>query len=880
VSQAIASTRVWLLRRVLLLRRLPAALALLAATPGIAHGQSVSRTLGGDVAAPVAQGLVVAHGEHPASAALSLNVSLAVREPVQLEELIQAASMPGSPDYGRYLTQAQYDARYAPSNAEVEAVASWLTGQGLEVTGTSPDNSIVHALAPASAVEHAFATKIDDYTLAGREFYANVSGPSLPSDLHVNWVGGLSNYEVAKAADTCTESVCGYTGNDFRSVYDLTGSGEGQTIGFTLWGRELPQSDYTEYAEATGTAPITIGASGNNGLNFIQVGGASSEAENGEIALDTENAHTVAPGVHETYWLGHDNSATTLETVLDEAASSDIAVISNSWSLNNKCKINAGMETALEHGAATGKTFYFATGDSGAATGCTYPSVSQYAVAVGGTELEAGEESVWSSEEAFDDDGGCSNRDPRPSWQTGIGSPLEWPSAPCTGRATPDVSADSCYSSEGSGINCWSYIYVEGIPQEYGGTSLATPIWAAGSVVWNRENAAAGRPAIGFAAPLIYSLANDPTTYARDFHDIQSGSNGFEATPGWDEATGWGSPIFDNLFNNFAAISYTGPTAAISGTTVTLSGDLDDQGSAHGVSGRTLKLSAGAESCEATTNAVGEASCAVQIDDAPGVYSVKAVFAGDAAYTAVSSSAGPFTVEPAPVPSLPIEPGTGGGSTGASSGASVTPTGASSLIASAPQAIEALLLGCARSRLLLTDAYIHGSHVLLSGSAAKDFVGEKVSILFDEGKRVATATVSTNGQFAATAPLPPVRIGASVYTAAIGKVRSARLGLARRLQLQPPRAAGTNVTLTGQIELPLAKPIATVVVEQQLECGKTTIAKTFVPSANGHFHLALTVPAAARAAIFRLKSSVGAKGHDTSRNSTTYSLSLPVSLAG
>jgi kumamolisin len=851
--------------------------------PGIAHGQSASNALNDDISAPVEQGVVVAQGEHAANAALSLNVVLAVREPVQLEALIQAASTPGSPAYGRYLTQAQYDARYAPSSAEVDVVKSWLTGQGLEVIGTSPDNSIVHALAPTSVIEHTFATKIDNYALGGREFYANVSGPSLPSDLRVNWVGGLSNYEVAKAADTCAESRCGYNGNDFRSAYDLTGSGEGQTIGFTLWGRELPESDYTEYAKATSTTPITIGVSGNNGLDFIQVGGPSSQEEDGEIALDTENAHTVAPGVHETYWLGHNSSATTLETVLDEAASSSVAVISNSWDLNNHCKVNVGMETALEHGAATGKTFYFATGDSGAREGCTYPSVSQYAVAVGGTELEVGEESVWKSEEAFDDGGGCSNKEPRPSWQTGIGSPLEWPSTPCTGRATPDVSADSCYSSEGSGANCWSYVYVDGASTEYGGTSLATPIWAAASVVWNRENAAAGRPGIGFAAPLIYSLANDPTTYARDFHDIQSGSNGFEATPGWDEATGWGSPIFDNLFNNSAAITYTGPAAAKTGSPVTLSGDLDDQGTTHGVSGRTLRLSAGAESCEATTNATGEASCSVQVVDAPGVYSVSAAFAGDAAYTAVSST-GPFTVEPAPTPpstsseAAPGDDSTGGSAGDSTSGTSVTPISATSGIASTPQAIEALLLDCTRSLLVLSDAYIHGPHVMLSGSAAKSLVGKKISILFDESKRVATTTVSADGQFAATAPLPPAKVAASVYTAEIGKARSPRLALANRVQLQPPQAAGTNVTLTGQIELPLAKPIATVIVEEQLECGKTTIAKTFVPPANGRLHIALTVPAAARAAIFRLKSSVATKGHAMSHSSTAYSLPLPVSL--
>jgi subtilase family serine protease len=171
-------------------------------------------------------------------------------------------------------------------------------------------------------------------------------------------------------------------------------------------------------------------------------------------------------------------------------------------------------------------------------------------VAVGGTELEVGAGSVWSAETAFNNSGGCSNSVARPSWQIGVGKPLEWPSKACTGRAVPDVSADSCYSSEGSGSNCWAYVYFEGFPGAWGGTSLASPIWAGLSVIWNKLNAAAGRPGIGFSAPLIYSLANTPSLYASDFHDITTGSNGFPARTGWDEATGWGSPNFNNLVNS------------------------------------------------------------------------------------------------------------------------------------------------------------------------------------------------------------------------------------------------------------------------------------------------------------------------------------------
>jgi len=202
-------------------------------------------------------------------------------------------------------------------------------------------------------------------------------------------------------------------------------------------------------------------------------------------------------------------------------------------------------------------------------------------------------------------------------------------------------------------------------------------------------------------------------------------------------------------------------------------------------------------------------------------------------------------------------------------------------VASSPKAIEELLQGCSSSPLVLNDVYIQGSHVFLSGSAATSLVGKKVKILFNEGKQVATATVEANGQYTTTAPLPPAKIRDSLttrYTAEIGKVRSVHLKLVRRLLLEPPKASGTTITLTGQLTPPLTKPIAPVTVEQQLECGKTTVAKTFTPAANGHFHITVTVPANAKAAIFRLTSKVAANKHSVTHGFTTFSLPLPVAI--
>jgi DNA-binding beta-propeller fold protein YncE len=201
-------------------------------------------------------------------------------------------------------------------------------------------------------------------------------------------------------------------------------------------------------------------------------------------------------------------------------------------------------------------------------------------------------------------------------------------------------------------------------------------------------------------------------------------------------------------------------------------------------------------------------------------------------------------------------------------------------IASTPRAIEELRLGCSKRSLVLNDVLVRGIRVDLQGSAAKSLDGKRVKIVFDGSKQVASATVGTDGEFATTAPLPPLRLrdsNSARYMAESGSQRSLNLKLARRLSLEPPTFSAGTVTLVGQVVPPLAKPASEVTVSQELECGKTTTAGRFKLSASGHFRIALKVPAAAQAGIYRLTSSVlekpGAK-----RGFATYSLPLPVIL--
>jgi kumamolisin len=66
-----------------------------------------------------------------------------------------------------------------------------------------------------------------------------------------------------------------------------------------------------------------------------------------------------------------------------------------------------------------------------------------------------------------------------------------------------------------------------------GGTSAVAPLYAA---MMMRINGALGKP-VGFLNPFLYKHGNSGI-----FNDITQGNNnGFNAGPGWDAATGWGS---------------------------------------------------------------------------------------------------------------------------------------------------------------------------------------------------------------------------------------------------------------------------------------------------------------------------------------------------
>lgn len=110
----------------------------------------------------------------------------------------------------------------------------------------------------------------------------------------------------------------------------------------------------------------------------------------------------------------------------------------------------------------------------------------------------------------------------------------------CTANAGTPYS--SCGFSSGEPVSGWFQI---------GGTSLSTPLWAA--LITDRDAYQGFRT--GNINPLVYLAgALAPSLFFHDINGIGQTTNNnglFPVTPGFDEATGVGSPRFDSIITGF-----------------------------------------------------------------------------------------------------------------------------------------------------------------------------------------------------------------------------------------------------------------------------------------------------------------------------------------
>ncbi len=257
----------------------------------------------------------------------------------------------------------------------------------------------------------------------------------------------------------------------------------------------------------------------------------------GEIALDVEWAHAIAPGATILLVEAATSSTTDLYAAVNYAVSHGAKEISMSWGGSVYNGVTAA-DVNFDH---PGVTFLASAGDNG--TGALYPSASPYVTSVGGTSLTIStsgnriSETVWSG-----GGGGLAAPEPFAKYQYGfLGG---------RSRGTPDVSYDA---DPNTGVSVYDTSSGVGWEQ-VGGTSAGAPQWAGLIALVNQGRAARGKPSIGTGLAYgtnqaLYALAGGRsyTNVHGDFFDITTGNDGQPAIPGYDLATGLGSPVANKL---------------------------------------------------------------------------------------------------------------------------------------------------------------------------------------------------------------------------------------------------------------------------------------------------------------------------------------------
>ncbi len=538
-----------------------------------------------------------------------------------LDELVAAQQDPASPEYQQWLTPETFGERFGLSQTDLDQVVNWLQASGFEVEPVAPSRRVVVFSGTAGQAAQAFHTEIHTYAVRGVQHHANATPPEIPvalaevvqgvvslHDFHTQPQHSRLRAEAQIKPDYSASDGSHYVApGDFATIYDVKAlysnstDGTGQSI--AVIGRtNISLSDVQTFRSSMGLPannPTIV-------LNGKDPGIVSSDEE-AEAILDTEWAGAVAP------------KAAVKLVVSASTASTDGIVLSSQYIVNQNvapvvtlsfgnCELAMGTSgtqfwnSLWQQAAAQGMTVLVASGDSGAA-GCDDPSGSKalygdsvnglcsspYSTCVGGTQfsdtanpgqywtptnggsytsaLSYIPEAVWNQSASLSGGsglwaggGGASVVYSKPSWQAGKGVPADGK------RDVPDVALNAS-------VHDAYLIYMGGYFYLVGGTSASTPSFA-GLMALAAQHTAAR---LGNVNPALYSFATRQAGGgAAVFHDVTTGNNsvpgatGYNATAGYDLASGLGSVDAALLVNNWSAATTQTPSFQLSATPTTV----------------------------------------------------------------------------------------------------------------------------------------------------------------------------------------------------------------------------------------------------------------------------------------------------------------------
>ncbi len=470
---------------------------------------------------------------------VSLSFALKVRDPARLAKLIAS---------GQTVSPEAYSAEFGPDPAVVQAAVSWLQQLGFN-TSWQAGSGLIAADGPAPLAAALLQVDIDSFRQAdGTTFYAALGLPHIPPVLAAaaSSVSGLDNYRGARSLAVRRG---GLTPTDVLAFYNLKPlrdaglDGTGQTIVLPEID-DLPNlTDLNKFAAEFRLPPFDSYLTVKRDPNW-----GTPEKPQGETVLDLEILHEIAPQAKLVVYLsasdfGHGDRA--FDQMVTDRLGSIISESLGACEPDTPSGHRNTYASIEDRAVAEGMSHFVASGDNGGYT-CgedqdpagSFPSTLPTVTAVGGTTVFESTTGIYFKEMAWGSPldesgsgGGPSQFYPAPDYQKGAiqaaGHGL---------RQVPDVSADA---DPATGF----HIVFGGQDGQAGGTSAATPLWAATVALINQDLKKKGLREAGFANPALYWMGqNSSTLPAKPFHDVTTGNNlAYDAGTGWDFATGWGS---------------------------------------------------------------------------------------------------------------------------------------------------------------------------------------------------------------------------------------------------------------------------------------------------------------------------------------------------
>jgi len=517
-------------------------------------------------------------GELPATNRLDLAISLPLRHGGDLTNFLQQLYDPASPNYRKFITPDQFAERFGPSQEDYDKLKNFFTTNGLKVTGTHPNRTLLDVNLSVADINKFLHVHILVYKhpAEARGFYAPDSEPSIDTEIPITHVGGLDDYKVPRPAIKMVPPPGGpaqtikaalgsgpiagtYFGNDFRDAYapGVTLDGRGQSLALFELDGYYP-SDISNYEALANLPQVPL----TNVLVDGFIGAPVTLIGDAEVSMDIELAAAMAPGLKTIYVYEAPDLGIYVADLLNKIATDDLAEqISSSWAIGD----DPAWDTIYLQFAAQGQSVFQASGDNGSYNWSNTNQLERAddpnVTVVGGTTLSTtGPDGSWVSETVWNwnvelganggpgtngaSGGGISTNYALPVWQRGINMSSNMGST--NFRNIPDVAltADNIY-----------VVYDEGQSVSSGGTSAATPLWAAFCALVNEKAQLTASPQMGFLNPALYAIGKGPL-YSQAFHDITNGNNTnsvdptqFFAVPGYDLCTGWGTPAGQPLID-------------------------------------------------------------------------------------------------------------------------------------------------------------------------------------------------------------------------------------------------------------------------------------------------------------------------------------------